>query len=292
MSLRLSLYAQQSARSAPAFFASAIARLGLALVVQHVTVELAGVDAVDRLDAGAERAGQPELAGDEVADLPRRRRDQPHLVALADVLLRELDGLGVEPPADAVLPDALGELDDVGLLRCRADRPSAFSRADLRWLSFSPLVMNRRLMPGERGDVAPGDDLLVPRLAPELEQARAAHQRVVDIEEREDRAFARSRGQILGHRHSLKRVPRLTLLGKPDCHLCDDARAVVEGVLADHPEVAFEELSILDDPALLDAYVEEIPVVLIDDRVHTIWRVDEARLRTALRAVTNAPHRS
>jgi len=77
-------------------------------------------------------------------------------------------------------------------------------------------------------------------------------------------------------------VPRLTLLGKPDCHLCDDARAVVEGVLADHPEVAFEELSILDDPALLEAYVEEIPVVLIDDRVHTIWRVDEARLRTAL----------
>jgi hypothetical protein len=74
----------------------------------------------------------------------------------------------------------------------------------------------------------------------------------------------------------------VTLLGKPECHLCDDARAIVEGVLADHPDVAFEELSILDDPALLDAYVEEIPVVLIDDRVHTIWRVDEARLRTAL----------
>jgi len=81
-------------------------------------------------------------------------------------------------------------------------------------------------------------------------------------------------------------VPRLTLLGKPGCHLCDDARAVVEGVLADHPEVAFEERSILDDPALLDAYVEEIPVLLIDDRVHTIWRVDEARLRTALAAAS------
>jgi hypothetical protein len=81
-------------------------------------------------------------------------------------------------------------------------------------------------------------------------------------------------------------VPRLTLLGKPDCHLCDDARAVVEGVLADHPEVSFEERSILDDPALLEAYFEEIPVVLIDDRVHTIWRVDEARLRTALAAAS------
>ena len=81
-------------------------------------------------------------------------------------------------------------------------------------------------------------------------------------------------------------MPRLTLLGKPGCHLCDEARVVVESVLADHPEVAFEELSILDDPALLDAYVEEIPVVLIDDRVHTIWRVDEARLRTALTAAS------
>jgi hypothetical protein len=74
----------------------------------------------------------------------------------------------------------------------------------------------------------------------------------------------------------------VTLLGKPGCHLCDDARAVVLSVLAEHPEVSFEEKSILDDPALLDAYVEEIPVVLIDDRVHTIWRVDEARLRAAL----------
>ena len=80
-------------------------------------------------------------------------------------------------------------------------------------------------------------------------------------------------------------MPRLTLLGKPGCHLCDDARAIVQTVLADHPEVSFDELSILDDPALLDTYVEEIPVVLIDDRVHTIWRVDEARLRKALDAI-------
>ena len=77
----------------------------------------------------------------------------------------------------------------------------------------------------------------------------------------------------------------VTLVSKPGCHLCDDARAIVQTVLADHPEVSFEELSILDDEKLLDQYVEEIPVVLIDDRVHTIWRVDEARLRNALDAV-------
>jgi hypothetical protein len=77
---------------------------------------------------------------------------------------------------------------------------------------------------------------------------------------------------------------RLTLLAKPGCHLCDDAREIVLEVLSDRPEVTFEELSILDDPELLDRYVEEIPVVLIDDRVHTIWRVDADRLRQALDA--------
>ena len=77
-------------------------------------------------------------------------------------------------------------------------------------------------------------------------------------------------------------VARLTLLGKPGCHLCDDARTIVLEVLADHPDVAFDELSILDDPELLERYVEEIPVVLLDHRVHTIWRVDANRLRRAL----------
>ncbi len=74
----------------------------------------------------------------------------------------------------------------------------------------------------------------------------------------------------------------MLLLGKPGCHLCDDARAIVAEVLAEFPAVGFAEKSILDDPDLLDAYAEEIPVVLIDGKVHTIWRVDPARLRKAL----------
>jgi glutaredoxin len=72
------------------------------------------------------------------------------------------------------------------------------------------------------------------------------------------------------------------MLGKPGCHLCDDARAILTEVLSGFPDVTFDERSILDDPALLDEYAEEIPVVLIDGRVHTIWRVDPVRLRAAL----------
>jgi len=78
----------------------------------------------------------------------------------------------------------------------------------------------------------------------------------------------------------------LTLIGKPDCHLCDDALAVVEGVLAEYPAVALERRSILDDPVLLEKYHDEIPVLLIDGRVHNIWRIDPARLRTALEGVS------
>jgi glutaredoxin len=76
---------------------------------------------------------------------------------------------------------------------------------------------------------------------------------------------------------------RITLLGKPGCHLCDDARAVVSRV-ADELAVPWDERSILDDEELLAAYAEQIPVVLIDGRQHTFWRVDEARLRAALEA--------
>lgn len=78
----------------------------------------------------------------------------------------------------------------------------------------------------------------------------------------------------------------ITLIGKPGCHLCDAARetivSVVERLEASAPSVTVEELSILDDPALLERYADEIPVVLINGRVHNIWRVEPDRLRAAL----------
>ena len=78
----------------------------------------------------------------------------------------------------------------------------------------------------------------------------------------------------------------LTLIGKPDCHLCDVAREVVETVVAELPEdsVDVEELSILEDPALYAVWWEKIPVVLIDGTLHGHWRVSPDRLRAALDA--------
>ena len=74
----------------------------------------------------------------------------------------------------------------------------------------------------------------------------------------------------------------VTLLTRPGCHLCDAARDVVVREIVDFPAATLVEISIDSDPELADRYAEEIPVVLIDDRVHTIWKVDENRLRAAL----------
>ena len=77
--------------------------------------------------------------------------------------------------------------------------------------------------------------------------------------------------------------PRVTLIGKPDCHLCDAARAVIDTVCAETGD-AYVERSILDDPELADLYWEQIPVTLVDGVQHDFWRVDAGRLRTALAA--------
>ena len=85
----------------------------------------------------------------------------------------------------------------------------------------------------------------------------------------------------------------LTIISKPDCHLCDVAREIVETVVAELPEGAAEvdEVSILDDPTLYAQWWEKIPVVLIDGGLHAYWRLDAGRLRAALDAATHSPRK-
>ncbi|MCW2796809.1 glutaredoxin family protein [Nocardioides sp.] len=74
---------------------------------------------------------------------------------------------------------------------------------------------------------------------------------------------------------------RITLYSRPGCHLCDEARTVIERVCADLG-VGYDEISIADDPELFARFGEEIPVTFVDGRQHDFWRVDETRLRAAL----------
>ncbi|KAB1862324.1 glutaredoxin family protein [Microbacterium algeriense] len=85
----------------------------------------------------------------------------------------------------------------------------------------------------------------------------------------------------------------LTLIGKPDCHLCDVASEIIDAVVAELPDAAAErieivESSIQDDPALYELWWEKIPVVLIDGELHAHWRLSPDRLRHALEEAIRA----
>jgi len=75
--------------------------------------------------------------------------------------------------------------------------------------------------------------------------------------------------------------PRITLLGRPGCHLCDDARMVIEKVAAEFG-VGWTERDITLSEDDLREYWDKIPVTFVDGVQHDFWRVSESRLRAAL----------
>ncbi|GGO69900.1 glutaredoxin family protein [Nonomuraea cavernae] len=74
---------------------------------------------------------------------------------------------------------------------------------------------------------------------------------------------------------------RITLLSRPGCHLCDDARAIISRVAAELG-MPWEEVDIDSSDELREKYWEMIPVTLVDGVQHDFWRVSEERLRAAL----------
>jgi glutaredoxin len=66
----------------------------------------------------------------------------------------------------------------------------------------------------------------------------------------------------------------LVLYSREGCHLCDDARAVLERV--GHP---FTEVDIDTDDELFKRYLERIPVVALDGADLYDFFIDEADLR-------------
>ncbi|HET6741066.1 MAG TPA: glutaredoxin family protein [Kribbella sp.] len=76
-------------------------------------------------------------------------------------------------------------------------------------------------------------------------------------------------------------MSRVVMYGKPGCHLCDDAREVIQAVCAE-AGVEWTEVDITQDDRLFTQYGEQIPVTFVDGKQHDFWRVDPARLRKAL----------
>jgi glutaredoxin len=71
--------------------------------------------------------------------------------------------------------------------------------------------------------------------------------------------------------------PRLTLLTRPGCHLCEAAREALARVAAATGE-RWVETDVTGDLELERDYGDRLPVVLLDGREHGYWRVEEDRL--------------
>ncbi|WP_329111541.1 glutaredoxin family protein [Micromonospora sp. NBC_01699] len=79
--------------------------------------------------------------------------------------------------------------------------------------------------------------------------------------------------------------PRLTLITRPGCHLCEVARQAVERVVSTTGN-RWVEVDITGDLELEREYGDRIPVILLDGKEHGYWRVEEPRL---LQALTQTP---
>ena len=78
----------------------------------------------------------------------------------------------------------------------------------------------------------------------------------------------------------------VTLYGKPGCHLCDEALAVVEAVRAGRG-FELEQVDITLDPRLHARYGERIPVVAVEGEELFEYRVDARDLEQALDRVSS-----
>jgi glutaredoxin len=81
-------------------------------------------------------------------------------------------------------------------------------------------------------------------------------------------------------------VATLTLYGKPGCHLCEEARAVVEASCVGR-DVDLVEVDVSLDPELHRRYGERIPVVALDGEELFELFVDEGALERRLDRVSS-----
>ena len=70
---------------------------------------------------------------------------------------------------------------------------------------------------------------------------------------------------------------RIEIYSRPGCHLCDEAKEVIERVGRRFP-FALSVINIETDPELEKLYGEQIPVVFINGNKAFKYRVDEAEL--------------
>ncbi|HEX4718781.1 MAG TPA: glutaredoxin family protein [Thermoleophilaceae bacterium] len=79
-------------------------------------------------------------------------------------------------------------------------------------------------------------------------------------------------------------MTQVTLYGKPGCHLCEEARSVVEHVRERRP-FDLEEVDITRDPSLEAQYRERIPVIAIDGQEALELVIEASELERCLATI-------
>jgi len=74
---------------------------------------------------------------------------------------------------------------------------------------------------------------------------------------------------------------QITIYSKPDCHLCDDAKAILKKVSTDFV-FTLTEINIEENPETYEKYKYDIPVVFVDDVRLFKGKIEETKLRKAL----------
>ncbi len=76
---------------------------------------------------------------------------------------------------------------------------------------------------------------------------------------------------------------KVTVISRTGCHLCEIA---IDKINSIKDQLKFElEIKLINDlPELEQAYGEQVPVIMIDNKIHDYWRVDIERLTKAIKS--------
>lgn len=255
---------------------------------QQGSRKLTGECSVFFFQAGAGSPGKPKTLSDDVDKPLGARRDDVYLPVLTLVIGQDLRYVGKESTANPVVEGCSGNVREL----VHRVTPDQAKRSGLH--TCHTLV--RLASPGEMplleegwDHVRDGEESLPPGFHGEQKHHRSREKGVVNINKDHTAAVC----VWLPDRFVIHHCPQhkvelmavtVTLMGKPGCHLCDDAKLVIDTVLERVPDVVLEQVSLEDNPLWSELYGELIPVVLIDGVEHSHWRVDEGEFEKALHA--------
>lgn len=151
--------------------------------MQRFADQAAGVDAVDGLGDRAERAGQAEAAGDDRGRLHRGGGDQPDLLPGVEVGLGEGAGAGPDAVGHVLVVDLLADGHQLGDAVALDDGQGAVAGVLHVFRVLDAGQFEPGLLPGEPGQLAALEELAFVQAAAEVEDRRALHDGVVQVEE-------------------------------------------------------------------------------------------------------------